>query len=93
MTIRWPGTVTTLTCLLLALPLSAHAECAWVLWQQLPPTDVRGWEPIGANATQALCIQHLTLRLQFLQAGNDPLRNLEMRCLPDTVDPRGPRNK
>jgi len=75
---------------------SAHAECAWVLWQEgksgLWKLDT-GMEV--AFRTKADCEQQLKARVQFLAqmesrtSGPTPF----LACLPDTVDPRGPKGK
>jgi hypothetical protein len=82
----------------LASAATAYAECAWVLWQQLVAKDVRGkikepWEPLTgqygvlrAYRDQAACEAVLARMTAAKPQGEDVLL-----CLPDTVDPRGPK--
>ncbi len=55
------------------------------------PPRVTGWRPMTAYATKALCQQEA-----FRQQDVDTRRSREVAeylCLPDTVDPRGPKGK
>ena len=84
---------------------SAAAECAWVLWSETLLTaanlaaqrhDVR---PFEAYSTQAECraaLKHLTdsphTKPAEVQTPAGPaLPQTLLTCLPDTVDPRGPK--
>jgi len=93
MTRRWPRIAITVLCSLTALASSASAECAWVLWQELPVAS-GGWSldtgRESAFPTKTACEKRLRTRTQaFAQAttGMKPF----LVCLPDTVDPRGPK--
>jgi peptidoglycan/LPS O-acetylase OafA/YrhL len=47
MTRCWPCVVVTMLCYLLAVAASAHADSAWVLWQQATVFTERWWIPKG----------------------------------------------
>jgi hypothetical protein len=118
-------TATILLCLL-TVGVSAHAECAWVLWHAsstaVAPTpgateDRNEWAPERGfpeaarceRARQDLIAAALNApegvravrtqngngvnRSTTLSSGPMVARVLEWLCLPDTVDPRGPRGK
>jgi hypothetical protein len=87
---------------LLTSAATAHAECAWVLWGNVEKgghfTDGSKWKALVAHRTQVACEQdrdgeqakRRALEDTFLKAtgGTDVIL---FRCLPDTVDPRGPK--
>jgi hypothetical protein len=77
--------------LILAAPLQASAECAWVLWQRtLLPIQVTA--PIETFKTREEC------RAEAERAHNNWTKNPgpyvnNYLCLPDTIDPRGPKGR
>jgi len=84
---------------------TASAECAWVLWEENPPQS-NHWR-LGSKPhftvfdKQDVCTAAATTLLNALHRFNSDARlgkRKEMAvpnfvCLPDTVDPRGPKGK
>src|SRR5262245_22891496 len=67
-----------------------------------PPLSVFPWEALGVFDTEANCEAERNTRLesvvdnrlnQSMPAGPGPSAIPTLRCLPDTVDPRGPKAK
>ena len=81
--------------LLLVSVSVAHAECAWVLWLGTGTT----YTPFGAyggNTGEKECkesVAQLTadMRKDAKQMGEFLKASSRYVCLPDTVDPRGPK--
>ncbi len=88
MTRRQYISVATLLYCLLAVAMSAAAQCGWVLWaQSVGPTGftylaLDGWQERGA------CESERTRRMQQPQ---DPTKQVFLSFLPDTLDPRPPK--
>src|SRR6266849_6210537 len=92
---------------LLVSAASAAAECAWVLWSNLissnpasryAPSTGGLWTPESAG-TRTKC-EKARDRMQTLPHGRaeaagvvGPNGQTLFTCLPDTVDPRGPKGK
>jgi len=87
---------------LLTSAATAHAEGAWMLWKSatraylvprpgfpttgFAPVLTPTWEPAGAFEDEAAC-------QRALSAQQEQFKTQQLVCLPDTVDPRGPKGK
>ena len=86
-----------LAAVLTLAPMQAWAECAWVLW--IGSSKIKT-EPIEAFESKAVCEASVAARIKAMnprevigplvipESGNDAWL---VRCLPDTIDPRGPK--
>jgi hypothetical protein len=87
-------TMTILAVLLAVLTLasSASAACAWVLWTTITKRSAGYEETLPADSfdTKDECERGYA-RASAKAKKDDPDRSWYFICLPDTVDPRGPK--
>jgi hypothetical protein len=70
----------------LSAPYPAEAECAWVLWVK----EEGRFSPMEAASTKGECDQGV-VKYERLRQGLKLRPGLTYYCLPDTIDPRGPK--
>jgi len=104
---RIMGRIVVLALLSLApLTGSAFAECAWVLWQNDPrPVEtkpgfvtyhyqiVEAFTGLGSTMNSMLAQRKCEERKKQLVIALPEKAGTEYVCLPDTIDPRGPKTK
>ena len=79
---------------LVAFAGSAAAECAWVWWGTTYHYNANGqltseeWIVLGAYESRAECDAN---RLRWVASTKESRQQRVPLCLPDTVDPRGPK--
>jgi len=85
---------------LLTSAATAHAECAWVLWRQTLRGSDEAWFPQEAHTNVSECRTTEAIKNRAEEAFRErtpPEQRLSLAfsylCLPDTVDPRGPKGK
>ncbi len=100
MTTRWPSIVVATLCSL-AIAASGSAECAWVLWS----TVGENHSASGGFKSVEDCIKALDrYGARFAEQGAYRVtptyliytvgqHTQSAKCLPDTIDPRGPKEK
>ena len=85
----------------LASAATAYGECAWVVWRPTlsdnPAVQKSGnWIPEGAFKTKEECVRDIEQK-RAAYFGEAKLEGYTYTrgayCLPDTVDPRGPKGK
>jgi hypothetical protein len=95
-----------LTLSLLTSAATAYAECAWVLWKESTGTT-QPWQAVGAWADQSKCeseriawygrlgypVPPAGASVELYTTGGAYKGTMRYACLPDTVDPGGPKGK
>ena len=82
---------------LLAWAATASAECAWVQWSKtILPSGEDAWSMVAAYTQQeggkTACEKAATNAKKQTQEGQGTVKGIPVRlCLPDSVDPRGPK--
>jgi len=90
---------------LLALATSAQTEGTWMLWMMGASSP---WDSVGTFPTREQCMEALHQQAQAVEklglkvtedapdgsfAATDADRDIRGQCLPDTIDPRGPKDR
>jgi hypothetical protein len=81
----------------LAWTATASADCAWVLWS-LGTVDPPTWQPVASFRAEGSCVQVRQVMAResyplLRDAPDSPETYATLRCLPDTIDPRGPKRR
>ena len=80
--------------LFLASVGTASAECAWVLWTRV---NTQEWESRGGFNTREDCERERRKSAEGTVQGTAKPEGREFvvrnSCLPDTIDPRGPKGR
>src|SRR5690348_3669786 len=97
-TMRLVGTASLAVLLLLMSSTSAFCECAWVLWNMSSEKPRTSYVDGAKFTAQQQCAAERDLiQLNADLAAKQGVPNFPGResyiCLPDTVDPRGPKGK
>src|SRR2546426_801310 len=85
-------------CLLISV-VTANAECAWIVWSNIVVSGSDKWVPVQATGSRQECgtiMDRKTkfedyVREQYRAAGRTLSADVSYLCLPDSVDPRGPK--
>jgi hypothetical protein len=78
---------------------SAAAECAWVVWEWTTTSSGDDWKPVPSHKAEADCQSYAQQMTKAKGMGRERpdaylfKSFLDYVCLPDTVDPRGPKVK
>ena len=89
MTRRWPCVAVAVLGCLFTFATSAHADCAWVLWDSW---NNGAKSPLGSFETHSQCEDSAgRYEARALRDGKD--KEVLFVCFPDTVDPRPPKGK
>ena len=97
--------VATLVCPL-AFAASAYAACAWVLWNEVTGAVGSEWILVQATTTAQQCETYLSAKVKdaaksgkwtggniVTSEAGDKSFVFRFICVPDTIDPRGPKGK